>query len=288
MELICPYCGSHDCHKDYDLTWKDARFAKYSVASCQACHVGFVLPLPTVDELKSLYDSIEYHDEDRGSGNLWEFDQAQLDAKIQSEQIFAAKYRDHLPANGHVLDVGAGWGTLLKSFSVKGYQTTGIELSETASEFAREKLQLNVFNLPIENLDQLPDEKYDLVTMRHVLEHFYDPATVLTDLRSRMKPGGKIIIEVPDYGSFDLKRYGTAWPAFGPYHLWYFSRKSLQRLLNDTGFEIIHFHLFFSERFFAGPSVFNRMVRKIFRTLGAKRFVSGRSIGLIARKIQSP
>ena len=283
-ELICPYCESKNCQKDYDLTWKDARFSKYSVASCHSCHVGFVLPLPTEDELKALYDSVEYHDEDRCAGNLWDLDESQLDSVIAKESKFHTKHPKHLPRSGHVLDVGAGWGTLLKSFALKGYQTTGIEISETACEFARQKLNLNVFNLPIERLSELPKEEYDLVTMRHVMEHFYDPTSALKELHGRMSADGKIVITVPDYGSYDRKRYGEDWPAFGPYHLWYFNRPSLQLLLNNCGFNVIEFDTFLSSRIFDGPSVWQRGMRKVANKLGAKHFFSGRSISLIAEK----
>lgn len=283
-ELTCPYCQSTSCQKDYDLTWKDARFSKYSVASCNSCQVGFVLPLPTEDELKALYDSVEYHDSDRCAGNLWEMDELQLDAIIEKESRFHVTHRKHLPPLGHVLDVGAGWGTLLKSFDLKGFQTSGIELSETACEFAQKKLNLNVFNLPIERLNELPQDRYDLVTMRHVMEHFYDPKSVLQELHGRMSDYGKILITVPDYGSYDRKQYGKKWPAFGPYHLWYFNQPSLQRLLNDSGFNVIDFKTFLSDRIFSGPSVLQRGLRKIANRLGAKHFFSGRAISLIAEK----
>jgi SAM-dependent methyltransferase len=254
------------------------------VASCKECQVGFVLPLPTESELKVLYDSLEYHDGDRGAGNFWEFDEPRIAAQIQKDSAFVRPYQQHVPPTGHVLDVGAGWGTLLKSFADRGFRTTGIEISTTACEFARTKLGLNVFNLPIERLDELPEEKYDLVTMRHVMEHFYDPGTVLQQLHQRMKPDARIIIVVPDYGSYDRKKYGPAWPAFGPYHLWYFTRPSLQRLLADSGFDVIHFHTFLSERILSRASSAHRLARRVVNRLGAKRLFSGRSIGLIARK----
>ena len=283
-ELTCPYCNSKNCQKDYDLTWKDARFPKYSVASCSSCHVGFVLPLPTENELKSLYDSVEYHDEDRCAGNLWEMDESQLNAAINVESKFLTQFQEYIPPSGHVLDVGAGWGTLLKSFALQGYQTTGIEISEMACEFAQKKLKLDVFNLPIEKLNELPNAEYDLVTMRHVMEHFYDPKSVLQELHRRVSENGKIIITVPDYGSYDRKRYGKDWPAFGPYHLWYFTQPSLQRLLSDCGFDVIEFRIFLSDRIFHGQSGLQRGLRKVANRLGAKHFFSGRSISLIAKK----
>ncbi len=231
-----------------------------------------------------LYDSIEYHDADRGAGNLWEFTNSKISEQVEKDAKFTIPFQRHLPKTGRVLDVGSGWGTLLKSFANRGFQTTGIELSKTACDFATNKLGLSVFNLPIECLNDLPDEAYDLVTMRHVLEHFFDPRSVLKTLHQRMNSDGKLIIAVPDYGSYDRKRYGEAWPAFGPYHLWYFTRLGLQRLCDDTGFEVIGCHTFLSDRIFRGSSRFSSFARRAVNRLGGKHLYSGRSISLVAKK----
>ena len=282
--ITCPYCSSNKCQKDYDLTWKDERFPKYSVASCDGCSNGFVLPLPTEEELTELYNSMAYHDADRKAGNFWEFSEQQIAERIASDNCFIGKYARFLPFKGHVLDIGAGWGTLLKAFSNAGYETTGLELSTSCVTFANEKLGLNVFNMPIEKLSELPSGNFDIVTMKHVLEHFYDPKDVLQNLHQRMSESGRLIIEVPDYGSYDRRAYAEQWPAFGPYHLWYFTEPGLRRVLSDCGFEVIEFKTFLSERIFGGKSSIQKFARKVVNKLNAKKIFSGRSIGLIAKK----
>ena len=283
-EICCPYCASNHCDKEYDLKWKDERFATYHVARCKECDSGFVLPLPTPEELNDLYNSLNYQSEDRSTLDFTSASEEQINAKIKDDGHFVKNYGAHVPASGHVLDIGAGWGTLLKSFANRGYRATGLELSNLTSEFARNKLGLEIHNLPVERIDELPDQTYDLITMRHVLEHFYQPIDVLTSLRETMGDQSKLIVEVPDYGSYDRKSYGESWPAFGPYHLWYFSLASLQRLLSDAGFEILMFHTFMSDRILNGPSFFQRFSRRALNRLGGRQLFSGRSIGLIARK----
>jgi len=283
-DICCPYCSSNRCKKEYDLTWKDERFANYQVVHCKQCDVGFVLPLPTPDELDELYNSMAYQADDRSTIDYSSASEEEINARIRTDSHFVGKYHPHVPASGHVLDIGAGWGTLLKSFANQGYQTTGLELSIPTSEFARNKLGLDIHSIPIERINELPDQTYDLITMRHVLEHFYEPATVLASLRKTMDDQSKLIIEVPDYGSYDRKKYGESWPAFGPYHLWYFSQTSLQRLLDDAGFEVLFFHTYMSERILGGKSLIQRVGRKVMNRLGGRHLFSGRSIGLIARK----
>ena len=282
----CRRCNSDRCNVDYRLKWKDVRFPNYSVVSCSRCDIGFVDPLPTPEILDQLYNSVEYHEKDRKAGNFWEWSESKVAAKIHQEAGFKSRYKKHIPGQGHVLDIGSGWGTLLKSFANDGYSATGIELSTTACQFAQERLGLKVLNIGVDDLAQLhSDEEYDLVTMRHVLEHFYDPVAVLKDVCEKISNGGRVVIEVPDYGSYDRKRYGEKWPAFGPYHLWYFNRTSLKKVLSDAGFRPVFFHTFLSELVFPGESVVPRIARKIAVRLGGNRVFSGRSIGVVAQKI---
>lgn len=284
-DISCPYCSSNSCEIEYDLTWKDDRFPEYHVAHCKHCDIGFVLPLPTPEQLEGLYNSLQYHESDRSTVNYAAASDDVINARVAKDGQIVKKYTPHVPSSGSVLDIGAGWGTLLKSFDEQGYRTVGLEISELTSQFARDHFGLEIYNLPIERLDEMPDQTFDLITMRHTLEHFYDPSAVLSSLHSRLNKNGKIIIEVPDYGSFDRRSYGTDWPAFGPYHLWYFSRKSLIRVLNDNGFQPLYFHTFLSERVFGKKNFLHKAARNLVNRLGGKAYFSGRSIGLIAEKI---
>jgi SAM-dependent methyltransferase len=286
--IVCPYCNGSPCDKEYDLTWKDERFPEYHVAFCKQCYVGFVLPLPTPAQLNTLYNSIQYHSKDRATANYSEEAQEVIDARIKLDGNIVNKYHPYVPSEGRVLDIGSGWGTLLKYFDRRGFETVGLELSKPTSDFARNILGLKIYNLPVEDVSEIPESCFDLITMRHVLEHFYDPSSVLLSLREKLSDNGKVIIEVPDYGSFDRRSFGTQWPAFGPYHLWYFTKQSLIRFLDDTGFEVLHFHTFLSERAIRGNSIFAKLGRKALNRIGGKRLFSGRSIGLIARKKAEP
>jgi len=172
----CPYCSSDRCKIEYDLTWKDERFATYHVARCGDCDVGFVLPLPTPDELNELYNSLQYHEEDRSTINYADASDEVIDNRVKKDGRILQKYAPHFPSSGKILDIGAGWGTLLKFFTNQGYQTVGLELSTVTSQFATERLGLEIHNLPVEQLDQVPGGPFDLITMRHTLEHFYEQA----------------------------------------------------------------------------------------------------------------
>ncbi|MEM8943661.1 MAG: class I SAM-dependent methyltransferase [Planctomycetota bacterium] len=278
--VSCRWCDYFDSQVEYRLDWKDERFATYSVHRCPQCTFAYVNPFPTTEQLGMLYDSIEYHAEDRQAGDFWKMDSEQVEKTIQKERYFYVKY--DLPSTGTMFDIGAGWGTLIKYFSDQGWRASGMELAATQTKFAKEKLEVTVHQAAIEQLDDLNLGRFDLITMRHVLEHFANPLATLQSVRRRLHDSSKLIIEVPDYGSWDRRAYGDQWPGFGPYHLWYFSRSSLQKLLNAAGFEILGFKTFLSDRLFSKPGPARRILRSLANRLQAERIFSGRSIGLLA------
>ncbi|PAY19334.1 hypothetical protein CKO51_12030 [Rhodopirellula sp. SM50] len=285
-DSTCPYCGSERLRLDYSLPWGDERFSGYEIVSCRSCPFSFASPFPDPETLRRLYDSLEYQDTDRKGGNPTSLSPTELDALVARESAFYDKYSELFGSTGNVLDIGAGWGLLLKHFEHRGWDAHGIELSKVQAYFARQQLLLNVHQASVDELHLLELPQLDLVVMRHTLEHFSDPRRVLSMIGQRCNRESRLIIEVPDYHSYDRRAYGRSWPAFGPWHLWYFSQKSLTRLLADTGFRPLRFDRFLSDRVCANPaSLTARMMRKIINRVGGKHLFSGRSIGVIAEKI---
>jgi len=76
--------------------------------------------------------------------------------------------------------------------------------------------------------------------MWHVLEHVPDVRSQIAELKRLIKPGGTIIIAVPNYKSYDAKHYQNFWAAYDvPRHLWHFSKKSIQSLFAEQNLELI-------------------------------------------------
>jgi methionine biosynthesis protein MetW len=146
----------------------------------------------------------------------------------------------------HILDVGCGGGSLAAVLKSLGHQVDGITISEeekrSAVEHCREVFIHNLENgLPQSVLGR----KYDYVICSHVLEHIVYPKSLLKDIGGILKPGGRLIIALPNLmhyksrlkllaGNFEYKQAGI-WDYT---HVKWYTFKTAQQLLRETGFKI--------------------------------------------------
>ncbi|WP_334056221.1 class I SAM-dependent methyltransferase [Polaribacter sp. P097] len=127
-----------------------------------------------------------------------------------------------------ILDVGAGTGDFLKVCQNNSWEVFGTEPDLDARTIAKNK----GINLQ-ENLAKFGSQKFDVITLWHVLEHVENLQEYIKSLKELLKVDGKIIVAVPNYKSFDATSYNQFWAAFDvPRHLWHFSQKSISKLFN--------------------------------------------------------
>lgn len=169
-------------------------------------------------------------------------------------------YRAVDPGFGlRVLEVGPGTGALMRFFSSKGHDVTGLDLSPAVALAIQAK-----FGLPVatENLDahleRVGVARYDLVLMCHVVEHMSDPAGAIHSVAALLKAGGRAYVAVPNMESWHSHCRG--WSGYEPYHLHYFTRSSLQRLLSRAGFCIQRVYTY--ESLTGWPNTLLRSLRK--------------------------
>lgn len=143
------------------------------------------------------------------------------------------------PLNGgDLLDVGCGNGRFLLLAREMGWRAEGIDFDEQAVCVARAK-GLNVRHGGIELLDGVRD-RYDVITLSHVIEHVHDPVDLLVRIHRLLKPGGYLWLETPNLQSLGYRKYGRNWRGLEPpRHLVLFTPESLRLALQKAGFSKI-------------------------------------------------
>ncbi|WP_397444870.1 class I SAM-dependent methyltransferase [Polaribacter sp. R77954] len=126
----------------------------------------------------------------------------------------------------NILDVGAGTGDFLKVCANNSWNVFGTEPSKEARNIAQQKgITLQ------DDLSKFKNNKFDVITLWHVLEHVENLEEYIYQLNSLLKNDGRLIIAVPNHKSYDAKYYAAFWAAFDvPRHLWHFSQTSISKL----------------------------------------------------------
>ncbi|MBC7523208.1 MAG: class I SAM-dependent methyltransferase [Flavobacterium sp.] len=180
-------------------------------------------PQPSFELLPKYYESEIYISHTDGNKSLFE-------KMYQFVKSIALKNKLKLinsqSPKGRILDIGAGVGDFLSVAKSDGWEIIGVEPSYKAKQIAQKKGVAFV-----NNLSELENNSFDIITMWHVLEHVPDLEKQIAKLKRLLKPDGTIIIAVPNFNSFDAKHYGEFWAAFDvPIHFWHFSKTAIKKL----------------------------------------------------------
>ena len=213
----------------------------FNILKCKNCGLVYTNPQPSDDEIKRLYSFERGYD-------TWVLD------PIKSKKIFNEKrkgFRENIKLvqeykkSGFLLDVGCSSGLFLelaRSFSWKCY---GVEVNKDTAAIAKQK----GFNIIVGDLlnAEFPDETFDVITFWEVLEHVKDPTSTLRRARSLLKDDGYLFISTPNISGFEPK---VGYYLMGktinfwrhpqpPGHLYQFSKVTIQKLLQKTGFKAV-------------------------------------------------
>ncbi len=168
-------------------------------------------------------------------------------AKDWGSRMTHAYIMKKIPGTGDYLDIGAGTGALLKLAKEQGWNVQGLELSPFLSEYIRTR-----YSIPMETADFLEyqtERKFDLITLRHVLEHLPDPLLAMFKINNLLKPNAFAVLEFPNIEgwAFKMKRFLSSLGLykkkfavdFVPAHCNEYSKKSFRFLCDQTGFKLI-------------------------------------------------
>lgn len=231
----CPICGGPSSLRHRGLY--DDRYGHpgaYDVRVCGRDGHAFVTTPFDAAELATLYSdwypraARRYEDLPplAGTTGFW--------AWLNGERHAAHSW---VPPDVAVLDIGCGFGRTLAFHAARGCRAVGVEADEHGVAEARRQ------GLEVEHglFDPARYEagSFDYVTMDQVLEHAQDPVAFMAGVATVLKPGGVVVISTPNAGGYAARLFGVRWINWHtPYHLNLFTRRSLRRLAEETGFSV--------------------------------------------------
>lgn len=206
---------------------------------CAACDVRYQFPGLTPDEEARFY-AAEFEGfmaSRSGESGGWLKTEQHLVANEPTRMRRMKYLAPYLEASVDILEVGCSSGFMLYPLADAGHRCTGIEPSGVFSEFVRGR-GLPVYQSVAELQRDAPDARFDLILHFFVLEHIADPGAFLKAQLAMLKPGGRIVFEIPNaadplYSVYDIPAFERFYWSVA--HPWYFSEPSLQFLLTRLG-----------------------------------------------------
>lgn len=211
---------------------------RFSVLRCGTCGLGYTVPRPSPAELAAYYpDNYVPYQEPPAPTTVRQRLGARIDAARFSAGLRFGAFRVLTRSQpGRLLDVGCGRGDLAGWFAQRGWSVAGVEPAEDAVRQARAR----GIEMHHGTLDDAPwpPGSFDAVTFNHALEHVPDPQLTLRQAAAMVRPGGLVVVSVPNFGAWQRRLFGSAWfPLDLPRHLQHFDRVSLPRMASAAGLE---------------------------------------------------
>lgn len=272
-EIKCNLCGSDSYTvvfssndtMDAIITSKAYRITDYSaprhlsIVKCVKCGLIFAASPPPQNFVRNNYLNMvdeRYVEEETGR-------------RLSARDIIDALKK--FEKKGKLLDVGCAVGFLLDEARKDGWETYGVELSKWAVSYAEEKLKLaGIFHGSLKEA-HYPDDYFDAVIMKDTIEHLIDPMNMLIEIRRVLKSDGIFCVNTPDIDSVMSKLLRAKWWGIKQSHLYFFSRRTLYKILNASGFKSIkiktHARVFTLKYWVKRLKGYNKFLYKIFMFL---------------------
>lgn len=247
----CYLCGSQGTSLHTDLI--DHLFGvegDWQLKICEnaACQLVWLDPMPTLGDLPKAYQNYYTHqgvDTAATQSLLHTVDffayqrfcklffklTGMQKQRIQKNFLFLQK-----ETPGRLLDVGCGAGHLLNRIRQLGWEVEGIDFDENAVEQAKKLYQLKAQTGDLKTI-AYPNNSFDVITLKHVIEHIPEPVELLQECYRILKTGGRLIMTTPNIQSWGHQRFQHYWRGLEPpRHLFLYNCHTLAEITKKAGF----------------------------------------------------
>lgn len=311
-KVSCDFCGSKRHKKlfsshDY---YNNGLPGIFDVVKCKECNLVFTNPRPTRDSIGIYYPNTAGYFQPFSSkqkkhisakvynGALNKYfkyfiknEYTGLLSVLLSPLYFYRRKKMKIQGvpdfieNGKLLDIGCSSGAFLYDMKKIGWKVKGIEQNKKAVDFAKSKHGLDVECINLYEFET--SDRFDVITLRMVLEHVHSPRETILKARKFLKKGGVLIIIIPDFSGFEAMLYKKfAYTLHLPTHLTHFTPRTVTNYLDSAGFKNfkIYHHQF--DRDLIAPLEYMKregypvgffrkiLINKVVRSVVVKLFVS--------------
>jgi len=224
------YGARQDLEKDFDLARKfrasSDELLTQPLMRCRRCGLQFVSPRVVASAILDGY----------AAGTDPEY-VSQMAARVRTFARTLTHIQRLAGGRGRLLDIGCAAGAFLKAATDAGWDATGIEPNGWLADWGREQYGVCIHVGSID--DVLLAGSFDVITLWDVIEHTPDPMHVLARANALLRPGGLLVVNFPDIGSWIARALGRRWPFLSSVHLYYFTRETMVAALERSGLDMI-------------------------------------------------
>lgn len=234
--IPCNLCGTNNTR----LITTEREF---NVCKCKNCSLIYVNLQPYEMEGNSL-----------GYYDYWDTSEDSIKSRIAAHKnvfMHGIRILERISygKKGKLLDIGCGYGHFLKLAKERGWKVTGQDISMKACEYTEVELGINVYCGYLESIN-FPDSHFDVITMWFVLEHVDNPFSLLMEAKQILKPGGMLLVRVPNVSRLHYLRWlirrarrkPFLYLGGAPAHLYGFTPKTIRMFFDKLDFKRVKFY----------------------------------------------
>jgi 2-polyprenyl-3-methyl-5-hydroxy-6-metoxy-1,4-benzoquinol methylase len=238
--VLCAVCGGDDTDVVYDARYDPQDTTDLvttfrasgdellidRLVRCRRCGLQYIAP--------RLRDDLIFAGYTQGDDPTYV---SQLAARERTFAAALGEIERLAGGRGRLLDIGTAAGAFVASAVKQGWEAEGCEPNHWLAEWGARHYGIRIRQGGVFDQAYEPGS-FDVVTLWDVIEHTPDPAAVLAHCATLLRPGGILIVNYPDIGSWIARALRRRWLFLTSVHLWYFDRRTIRRILERTGFAV--------------------------------------------------